>query len=226
MLRFIFWSLLILNALLLAFNFGYLGHWSLDAHEPERLKMQHHADQLNLISASAAIAPAEPEPASKPEVIACLEVGNFAQTDATRIEEKLKQLALGERQSRINVVEVAAHMVYIPSQGSKDGADKKAGELRRLGISDFFIVQDQSNLRWGISLGVFKTEEAARLHLNNLNNKGVKSARIGPRSVSTTKFAYQLRALSQEEKSKLDAIRADFPQQESRNCQTTAYSKN
>lgn len=215
-----------MNSLLLAFNFGWLGNWTLESHEPERLKMQHHVEQLLQISASAALAPVEPEPASTPEVIACLEVGNFAQTDSVLIENKLKQLALGERLSRINVVDVATHMVYIPSLGSKEGADKKAAELRRLGINDFFIVQDQSNLRWGISLGVFKTEEAAKLHLNNLSNKGVRSARIGPRQVSTSKFSYQLRALSAEEKSKFDVIKRDFPSQETHNCQTTPYSKN
>ncbi|MFZ6654386.1 SPOR domain-containing protein [Undibacterium sp. TJN19] len=225
MLRFFFWSLLLLNAFLLAFNLGYLGHWSLDTHEPERLKMQHHADQLKPLSASEAMTPAEAGNEKKPEIIACLEVGNFLQAEATRMEDKLKTLALGERQSRINVTEVATHMVFIPSQGSKEGADKKAGELRRLGINDFYIVQDQSNLRWGISMGVFKTEEAAKLHLNNLSNKGVRSARIGPRTVSTNKFAYQLHTLTAEEKTKYDAIKAEFPAQENRNCQTTAYSR-
>ncbi|MES2036852.1 MAG: SPOR domain-containing protein [Pseudomonadota bacterium] len=225
MLRFFFWSLLILNAFLLAFNLGYLGHWSLDTHEPERLKKQHHADQLKLLTATEATSPAESAAEKKAEVIACLEVGNFQQGDIPKLEEKLKTLALGDRQSRINVVDVATHMVFIPSQGSKEGADKKAGELRRLGITDFYIVQDQSNLRWGISLGVFKTEEAAKLHLNNLSNKGVRSARIGPRTVSTNKFAYQFRALSAEEKSKYDVIKADFPAQENRNCQMTPYSR-
>lgn len=225
MLRFFFWSLLVLNAFLLAFNLGYLGHWSLDTHEPERLKKQHHADQLKLLTAAEAVSPSEPASEKKPEVIACLEVGNFQQNDIPKFEEKLKSLAMGDRQSRINVVDVATHMVFIPSQGSKEGADKKAGELRRLGINDFYIVQDQSNLRWGISLGVFKTEEAAKLHLNNLSNKGVRSARIGPRTVSTNKFAFQFRAMSAEEKSKYDVIKAEFPAQENRNCQTTAYSR-
>ncbi len=225
MLRFFFWSLLLLNGFLLAFNLGYLGHWSLDTHEPERMKKQHNADQLKLISADEAVMPSEPASEKKPEVIACLEVGNFVQAEVPKIEEKLKSLSLGDRQSRINVVDVATHMVFIPSQGSKEGADKKAGELRRLGINDFYVIQDQSNLRWGISLGVFKTEEAAKLHLNNLSNKGVHSARVGPRTISTNKFAYQLRALSTEEKSRYDAIKASFPAQENRNCQATAYSR-
>ena len=116
-------------------------------------------------------------------------------------------------------------MVFIPSQGSKDGADKKVSELRRIGVTDFFVIQEQGPLHWGISLGVFKTEEAAKQHLANLNNKGVRTARIMPRTVTTSKFAYQLRALSADEKAKFDLIKAGFPAQEVRNCQNTAYSK-
>ena len=40
MLKFSFWCLLIINALLLAFNLGYLGTWSPETHEPLRLKDQ------------------------------------------------------------------------------------------------------------------------------------------------------------------------------------------
>ncbi|MBC3883870.1 SPOR domain-containing protein [Undibacterium griseum] len=225
MLRFFFWSLLVLNALLLALNVGWLGNWSLESHEPERLKMQHHADQLLQISASAAQSRVEPVPEVKAEITACLEIGNFLQNDAPKIEEKLKTLALGDRQSRLNVNESASHMVFIPSQGSKDGADKKVSELRRIGVTDFFVIQEQGPLHWGISLGVFKTEEAAKQHLANLNNKGVRTARIMPRTVTTSKFAYQLRALSADEKAKFDLIKAGFPAQEVRNCQNTAYSK-
>lgn len=226
MLRFFFWSLLVLNAALLAFNLGYLGTWEMDTHEPQRMTKQLQSDQLQLISASLAMAPSEVPAEKKNDIVACLEIGNFPQTDAPKVEDKLKTLALGDRQSRINVTDVATNMVFIPSQGSKEGAEKKAGELRRLGITDFFIVQDQSNLRFGISLGVFKTEEAAKAHLANLNNKGVHSARIGPRTITTNKFAYQLRALNADEKSRFDIIKLDFAGQEVRNCQATPYSRN
>lgn len=225
MLRFFFWTLLFANALLLAFNAGYLGNWSFDTHEPQRMKMEQDADRLQLLSAKAAIVLNEAPAEKKEELIACLEVGNFAQTEALGFEEKLRQLSLGDRQSKASVAEVASNMVYIPPLGSKEGADKKAAELRRIGITDFFIVQDQSDMRWGISLGVFKTEEAAKAHLANLSNKGVRSARIGPRSVSATKFSYQLRALTTEEKRRLDQIKTDFPAQEMHNCSPQAYSR-
>lgn len=225
MLRFFFWTLLLTNALLLAYNFGYLGNWSFELHEPQRMKMEQDSDRLQLLSAKAAIALNEAPAKTEDEPIACLEVGNFSQAELPGFEEKLKSLSLGERQSQLTVADVATNMVYIPPLGNKESAEKKAGELRRIGISEFFIVQDQSDMRWGISLGVFKTEEAAKAHLANLVSKGVKTARIGPRTVSKNKIAFQLRALTSDEKKSFDLIKAAFPAQETRDCQPQAESR-
>lgn len=224
---------MLINGVLFAFNLGYLGNWSFASHEPQRIKAQRNTEQLQLLSASAVLALTEAPveslkatPDKAKELIACLEVGNFLPAEATAFEEKLKTLALGDRQARSNVSEVASHMVYIPPQGSKEAADKKTAELRRIGVSDFFVMQEPANLHWAISLGVFKSEEAAKAHLANLNAKGVKSARIGPREVSTTKFSYQLRKLNTDEKSRFDAIKASYPNQESRHCAVAAQSRN
>ncbi len=225
MLRFFFWTLLLINGVLLAYNFGYLGNWSFELHEPQRMKMEQDVDRLQLLSAKAAIALNESSVKKDDEVIACLEVGNFSPTEVTSFEEKLKQLSFGDRQSKSTVAEVATNMVYIPSLGNKDNAEKKAAELRRIGINDFFIVQDQSDMRWGISLGVFKTEEAAKSHLANLNSKGVRTARIGPRTVSANKIVFQLHSLTSEEKKSFDLIKAAFPAQETRDCQSQAESR-
>ena len=226
MLRFFFWILLLINGLLLAYNFGYLGNWSFELHEPQRMKMEQDADRLQLLSAKAAIALNEPPVEKKDDTIACLEVGNFSQTELTSFEDKLKPLSLGDRQAKTTIAEVASNMVYIPSLGNKDNAEKKAAELRRIGINDFFIVQDQTDMRWGISLGVFKTEEAAKAHLVNLNNKGVRTARIGPRTVSAKKFVYQLLALTTEEKKSVDLIKEGFAAQEIRDCQSPTSARN
>ena len=87
-------------------------------------------------------------------------------------------------------------------------------------------MQDQTDMRWGISLGVFKTEDAAKAHLANLNNKGVRTARIGPRTVSAKKFVYQLLALTPEEKKSVDLIKEGFAAQEARECPPPASTRN
>ena len=241
MLKILFWLLLLINGGLFALHQGYLGGLMADGREPQAMANQLQADKVQLLSASAvgALAPAaapvaEPvaAPATAPVVapkmvpvavaktslIACTEIGNFEPVEAKRFEEQLAALALGDRQARHNVKEVASHMVYIPPQGDKDGADKKAGELKRMGLSNYFIIQDNSNLRWGISLGVFKTEVAAKNHLANLTQQGVRSARIGARSIISSKMAFQLHNLDAPTKARLDSIKTKFPAQEMRQC--------
>lgn len=70
--------------------------------------------------------------------------------------------------------------VYIPPLPGKAEADKKAGELKQFGVSDYFIVQEGSS-RYAISLGVFSTEKGAQDRLAQLKDEGVRSARVMPR---------------------------------------------
>jgi cell division septation protein DedD len=158
------------------------------------------------------------EVAQSEPVLVCAEVGNFNVDDAKRFIAQLAPLALGERVAQQAASEVTSHIVYIPSQANREGAEKKADELRQLGITDFFIIQDESSLRWGISLGVFKQEDAARTHLARLTERGVRSARIGRRSRASGLIAFQLRDLDVSTRSAIEKIKDRFPRQEMRAC--------
>lgn len=224
MLKLIFWSLLALNGALLAYGQGYLGHFSGNEHEPARLANQLNADKLAVIPAERATAAANsasPASAAKAaDPVACVEIGNFLIGDAHRFETLLTPLALGDRQSRHNLPgsEISSYIVYIPPQGSKEGADKKAGELRQLGVTNYFIISDTPALRWAISLGVFKTETAAQNQLAQLMKQGVRTARVAPRMSGSKLLAYQFRDVAPDLKTKLDALRASFPNTETRAC--------
>ena len=229
MLKFIFWSLVAINAALFAYGKGYLGHFSGNEREPERMLKQLNAGKLAIISAdkandasaataAAASAAASAKPA--PEVLACVEIGSFVLADARRFETQLAPLNLGDRQSRHNLPgsEVSSYIVYMPPQGSKEGADKKAGELRGLGVTNYFIMSDNSPLRWGISLGVFKTEGAAQNQLAALMKQGVRTARIAPRMSGSKLLAFQFRDVDTELKARLEQLRAGYPNAESHAC--------
>ncbi len=229
MLKFIFWSLVAINAALFAYGKGYLGHFSGNEREPERLLNQLNANKLAIISAdkandasattaAAASAAAGAKPA--PEVLACVEIGSFVLADARRFEAQLAPLNLGDRQSRHNLPgnEISSYIVYMPPQGSKEGADKKAGELRALGVTNYFIMNDNSPLRWGISLGVFKTEGAAQSQLAILMKQGVRTARVAPRMSGSKLLAFQFRDVDTELKAKLEQFRAGYPNAESHAC--------
>ena len=226
MLKFIFWSLLAVNAALFAYGQGVLGHFSGNEREPARLQHQLNADKLALIPAAKAnAAAARLEAAAKPATaapagLACLEIGNFVLADALRFEAQVTPLNLGDRQSRHNLpgTEISSYIVYIPSQGSKDAAEKKAGELKQLGVTNYFIMADSPTMRWGISLGVFKTEGAAQSQLAALVKQGVHSAHVAPRLSGSKLLAYQFRDIDGDTRGKLEKIQASFASTESHAC--------
>jgi len=228
MLKFVFWLLAAINVLVLAIGQGYLGSFRSETREPARLQAQLQADKIKLLSEAQAQAIVTP-PAAAPEIpatpaapqsYACSEVGNFLLADGRRFEAQLDALALGDRQSRRNVPgqEISSYMVYIPSQGSKEGADRKAGELKQLGVTNYFVMGEGSPMRWGISLGVFKSEDSAQSQLAALNKRGVHSARVGPRYSSSKQLSYQFRDLDAATHARLLEIKAKFPEQELRSC--------
>ncbi|MET0322369.1 MAG: SPOR domain-containing protein [Duganella sp.] len=279
MLKFIFWSLLAINAALFAYGQGYLGHFSGNEREPERLKRQLNAQQLRLMTAeqahgaldlagapasatadaasaggaggagvggaggagaagtaaagiavataagpanTAALAkPSAPGPGQLPvQALACVEIGSFVLADARRFEARLAPLELGDRQSRRNLpgTEVSSYIVHIPPQASKEAADRKAAEVRALGVTNYYVISDNSPLRYGVSLGVFKTEGAAQNQLAMLVKQGVRSARITPRMSGSRQLAFQFRDVNPQVKATLDRIRADFPNTDLRTC--------
>ncbi|XLZ67887.1 SPOR domain-containing protein [Massilia sp. SR12] len=229
MLKLIFALLVAANAALFAYGKGYLGQFGDNEHEPARLQKQQNVDKLQLVSASkaeaaaaavAAVVNPPPVPRDEPATIACLEAGNFQLPEARKFEDRLAPLALGDRQQRRNLPgqEVSSYIVHIPPLGSRAAADKKADELRNLGITNFFVMNDSSPLRFGISLGVFRTEAAAQAQLAALNKQGVQSARVAPRYTGSKQLIYQFRDISEDTKARIAKIVAKFPEQETRSC--------
>ena len=150
---------------------------------------------VNATNASNATAAAMATVASAPDAVACIELGDFNEAEANRLQTALATLLPTDRLARRRVSDANSFMVYIPPQGDKASADRKAGELRRLGISDFYVLQNEGALSNGVSLGVFKTRTAAEAHLAELVKKGVRSARIAGRGQNSLKVAFQLRGL-------------------------------
>lgn len=234
MLKFIFWSLLAINAVLFAYGRGLLGNVKTGEREPARLARQLNTGQLQLLSAAAAgknaaaqaaAAPAAPAPApDAPEagaLVACTQVGNFAAAEARRFDKLIEPLGLAARQleqEEIQSQEITSHMVMIPPLGSKEAADKKAAELKEQGVSNYFIMNDTTPTKWAISLGVFKSEAAAQTLLAALRKQGVTGAKIAGRSTSAPRTVYRLRQLDAATKAKVDAIAERFSGIDTRSC--------
>lgn len=88
--------------------------------------------------------------------------------------------------------------VYIPPQASRAAADKKASELKALGIKDYFIVQEGTQ-RNALSLGIFSSEKSAGEHLASLRAQGVRSAMLAPRPDKNDAFTVRLRGPGEQQ---------------------------
>jgi len=164
---------------------------------------------------AAAQPPAAPAPV---KVAACMELGAFNAAEAVKVAQALVPLALGARLSQRRVEETAGFWVYLPPQASRQGANRKVAQLRKLGVGELFIVQDDPEYRYAISLGVFKSREAAASRLEELRGKGVRTARVGSRETQVPKVFFAVREVPEPEAARLNEVREAFPGAELKEC--------
>ena len=168
--------LILANLLFLAWNQGYFGSSS----DPDafRLQQQLLADQIKVVARDEA--PAESVKAEKPvkaeekKVLEqCLSLADLPVADSERVESLLAEKWPAFKAQRTTLEGSASYWVYIPALASKQDADNKVAELKKLRVPEFFIVQDSGPYKWAISLGLFSTKEAAAARLDALRNQGV-----------------------------------------------------
>jgi len=235
-LKFAFWALLAVNVVWFAASQGYLGNVASDEHEPARLQNQLGAEKMIVLSAqeaqetlAAATVVAEapaPAPDAPPEpkpvpvaALVCTEVSNLREADARRLDARLAKLDLATRPVRREVAatDFSSYIVFIPPQPTKEAADRKAAELKALDVTNFFIMNADSPMKWAISLGVFKSEAAAQTQLAALVKQGVHSAKVAGRS-SGTRIAYQFRGIDAATSARIERIAATYDGQATRAC--------
>lgn len=245
--KFILAVLVLINLTLFAWYRGYLEPIWPSGHEPQRLQQQISPEKIRVLAATPSVPPAPairpalaaaptPAPAASeaiatvaapaaltaPTAASCIEFGNFSQNEAARFEAQAAALALNQRLSRRSVSDASSYMVLIPPLPDKETADRKAGELRRLDVKDFYVVQTEGELRFAISLGIFKSRAGAEAHLAELVRKGVHSARVSGRGASNDKIAFQLRDLDQSGVVNVQRLANSFGKIEQRECATAA----
>lgn len=187
--------------------------------------------EVAVAAEGAEAAPAAPEPAkeegkpeAKPAKVAaanvCLAWTALAPAEADRLSALLAEKFDGFRQSRRVVAsEGSGWWVFIPPLANKAEADKKANELKTLGVSDYFVIQEAGPNRHALSLGVFSAESGAKDRLAELKGKGVKSARIGPRPGKDAQHVLEAVGPSDREAALRDAVAAVLPRLRSQDCQ-------
>jgi hypothetical protein len=178
---------------------------------PERIKLLKAAGQApgDKPRGTGKSIPAAPKVSAAPA--ACLEWGIFAGPAVARAETALAQLPLATGQLDRVVTDAGGYWVYMPPLKTRADVDKKVGELKALGVSEFFVVQDAGQWRNAISLGIFKSDEAAQAFLSRLRERGVRSAVAGRRENFLKQVAFYVREPTEATVARVTALQRDFP---------------
>jgi hypothetical protein len=79
-------------------------------------------------------------------------------------------------------------------------------------------MQEEGPLRWSLSLGVFRTEEAAQARLAALREQGVRTAQVGQRETAVPKVWLQVRGVDPALERQLAKVARQMNGSELRSC--------
>lgn len=171
-------------------------------------------------SAARAAEPVQPashlsqELAAPPSPAICMAWGEFSGEDLARANSELSSLQLGDKLQRRTVEYDSGYWVYMPPQKNIEGVNRKIDQLRKLGVTEYFVVQEKGEWLHAISLGVFRTQQAAGNFLNELKTKGVRSAQLGERKSKLKFTLFELHDLDVATAERLKQIQQVFPDSE------------
>ena len=184
---------------------GYAWYASLQANpDAALLKQQINADKIRVTAPRPMVLPARPKPT-------CLEWGTFGPGEVKPAQSALDALNLADRVSSRDVQVVVGFWVYLPPLDTKREVERKIAELQRRGVEEYYAVEGQGPMKNAISLGIFKTEDAANKYVETLQQKGVRSARVGSREHRVTQTAFVVREPDVALTAKLAELHPQFP---------------
>ncbi len=140
----------------------------------------------------------------------CWEWGDFSGPDLARAKSALAELQLVDKLSQRQIEHEVGYWVYMSPLRNRAAVNRKIAELKALGVSEYFVVQGSGIWQNAISLGVFKTRDAAQNFLHVLNGKGVRTARVGERTNKIKSTLFLLSGLDAPTAAKLNEMQKDF----------------
>jgi len=168
--------LLLLLANLAFFAFSHVD--GSDGGEAARLKQQVRPELIKLMTPPQVAALGPAKMAALADV--CIEWGPFSDTDRSKALADLDSLQLGRLLSQRRVDLDSTYWVNVGPFTSRGAADRRLTELRSQGVSDVSTV-DIGRGQYAVSLGVYRTEQAANTRADALGRQGITGARVEPR---------------------------------------------
>lgn len=166
------------------------------------------AEKIRLLK-TPPVPPAPAAPVAAQSV--CMEWGEFSGGDLARAAAALDGIKLGDRVTQRLVERSGGYWVYIPPRQNRAEAEKKITQIKSLGVEEYFVVQEAGKWQHAISLGIFRTADAAQKFLDKLREKGVKSALVGERVGQLTLTVFALKNPEAEMAAKMVALQNEFP---------------
>ena len=192
------------------------GRESMRGHEPvraEKIKLltePQKAPEMALALSESPVKSGDNAPVeAKPEI--CLEWGQFSGDTLKRVAQALEKLQLGEKLIQHKAEKSGGYWVYVTPRKTLKEAQKKVDELKQLGVQDSYIVREPSAMQYAISMGIFSTAEAATKFLDQMRDKGVKSAVSGPRTQEIDATVFQIKDSGESMTAQLAKLKLDFP---------------
>lgn len=142
---------------------------------------------------------------------ACYEWGVFSAANLTNAQSELAGLSIQAKVKEQNPLEAKRFWVFKKPLRSPEAAEAKALELKALGITELYIVQEA---KWknAISFGVFEDEQLATGLLNQLRAKGVKDVVKALRNQGGGHASLIFGKLSTTELVQIKNLKAKFPE--------------
>jgi hypothetical protein len=232
MLRLAVIVLLLANAGYYAWSQGHLRQWGYgpqEQAEPQRMDQQIRPETLQILRVNPSKTSAAPAAAQAPtattttadastpapaDAAECLQAGVFDERQAAALRTAAAGLPQGAWAMEPTPVP-GRWMVYMGRFDDMDTMDKKRAELRARNVPF-----DRAGGTWeyGLSLGRFSSEDAAKRELANLNNKGVRTARVVQERPESPGFTLRLPAVTDALRPQLDALRSAMAGKTLRTC--------
>lgn len=207
--RTIFFLLLLANLTL----FAYTRLDSGGTGEAVRLTQQVRPDMIKLLTPQQVAALGPAKVAALADV--CIEWGPFSDADRTRIMSELEPLGLGRLLSQKRIETTNTHWAYVPRLPNKAAADKRATELAAAGLKNVSVI-DNGPQRFAISLGAFRSEEAANAYLQQLEPALVTDAKVAPRQQVLAQTSFVVRDPEAAVVARLKGLRSAYPDTETK----------
>lgn len=213
MLRGLVLALLLANAAYFAWGQGLLAAYGFvpaRQSEPERLAQQIRPEALQLI-ANSALPPSDKAtaiPTAAPSAgVQCLQIGVFTEQQAQTLRPRLRSLP-AESWSFESSGDSVRWIIYMGKYINKEAMNRKRAKLKQLGLS--FEPPVSPLLNPGLSLGNFSSKAEAETALEQMNQRGIRSAKVVLERPELPSLWLRLPAADASIRTRLETLKPQF----------------